>query len=81
MKKSLEDIRDELEIEIDTARALFEIMLLINKCCSSSEKNETTFGSFENAFSLLSDTSEVHVRNLDSIANCLADPDNDLKNE
>lgn len=79
MKKNLEDIRDELETEIDTARALFEIMLLISKCCSSREKNETTFGSFENAFSLLSDTSAVHVRNLDSIANYLTDLYNDLK--
>lgn len=79
MKKNLEEIREELETEIDTARALFEIMTLIHTGSYSFEKNEITFETVKNAFFLFSRISFEHVRNLDDIANGLIDFENDLK--
>lgn len=79
MKKNLEDIREELETEIDTARALAEIMILLNAGSYSFEKNEITFESVKNAFWLISEISLEHVRNLDTVANELVDFHNDLK--
>lgn len=61
MKKNLEEIREELETEIDTARALFEIMMLIHTGSYSFEKNEITFKSVKNAFFLFSQISLEHV--------------------
>lgn len=81
MKKNLEEIREELETEIDTARALFEIMTLIHTGSYSFEKNEITFESVKNAFSLFSQISFEHVHSLDTIANELIDFHNDLKNK
>lgn len=79
MKKNLEEIREELETEIDTARALFEIMTLIHTGSYSFEKNEITFETVKNAFFLFSRISFEHVQNLDHIANGLIDFENDLK--
>lgn len=79
MKKNLEEIREELEAEIDTAKALFEIMTLIHTGSYSFEKNEVTFETVKNAFFLFSQISFEHVRNLDDIANGLIDFENDLK--
>lgn len=79
MKKNLEEIREELEIETDTARGLFEVMMLIHTGSYSFEKNEITFESVKNAFYLFSQISLEHVRNLDSITNELIDFYNDLK--
>ncbi len=81
MKKNLEEIREELETEIDTARALFEIMTLIHTGSYSFEKNEIIFKSVKNAFSLFSQISLEHVHSLDTIANELIDFHNDLKNK
>lgn len=81
MKKNLEEIREELEAEIDTAKALFEIMTLIHTGSYSFEKNEITFETVKNAFFLFSQISFEHVRNLDDIANGLIDFENDLKNK
>lgn len=81
MKKNLEEIREELETEIDTARALFEIMTLIHTGSYSFEKNEITFKSVKNAFFLFSQISLEHVHSLDTIANELIDFHNDLKNK
>ena len=79
MKKNLEDIREDLEIEIDTAKALAEIMLLLHAGSYSFEKNEITFESVKNAFWMISQVSMEHVRNLDAVANELVDFHNDLK--
>ena len=81
MKNNLEEIREELEAEIDTARALFEIMTLIHTGSYSFEKNEITFESVKNAFFLFSQISFEHVHSLDTIANELIDFHNDLKNK
>ncbi|MCI9408612.1 MAG: hypothetical protein HFJ89_02225 [Oscillospiraceae bacterium] len=81
MKKNLEEIREELETEIDTARALFEIMTLIHTGSYCFEKNEITFESVKNAFFLFSQISLEHVHSLDTIANELIDFHNDLKNK
>lgn len=79
MKKNLKEIREELETEIGTARALFEIMTLIHTGSYSFEKNEITFKSVKNAFFLFSQISFEHVQSLDHIANGLIDFENDLK--
>lgn len=79
MKKNLEELREELEIEIDTAHGLFEIMTLIHAGSYSFDQNEITFESVKNAFFLFSQVSLEHVRNLDTIANGLIDIYNDLK--
>lgn len=79
MKKNLEDIREELETEIDTARALAEIMILLHAGSYSFEKNEVTFDTVKNAFFLFSQISLEHVRSLDMIADGLIDIYNDLK--
>ncbi len=81
MKKNLEEIREELEAEIDTARALFEIMTLIHTGSYIFEKNEITFESVKNSFFLFSQISFEHVHSLDTIANELIDFHNDLKNK
>ncbi len=81
MKKNLEEIREELEAEIDTARALLEIMTLIHTGSYSFEKNEITFESVKNSFFLFSQISFEHVHSLDTIANELIDFHNDLKNK
>lgn len=79
MKKNLDDIREELEIEIDTGRALAEIMTLLHAGSYSFEKNEITFESVKNVFWLISEIADNHVRSLDTVANELVDFHNDLK--
>lgn len=79
MKKNLEDIREELEIEIDTAKALAEIMTLLHAGSHSFDKYEVTFNTVKNAFWLISEITEDHVRHLDTVANELIDFHNDLK--
>lgn len=76
MKKTLDDIRQELEVEIDTAEGLSEIMLLIH---TSTQSLDITFEKIANAFYLIIQLFEEHVRNLDHIASGLVDLDNDLK--
>ncbi|MDE5860174.1 MAG: hypothetical protein K2H23_07330 [Oscillospiraceae bacterium] len=79
MKKNLEDIREEPETEIDTAKALAEIMLIIHTGSRSFDKCEVTFESVKNAFWLISEITSEHVRSLDTPANELVDFQNDLK--
>lgn len=81
MKQNLEEIRQNLEDEIDTARALSEFMTLIHAGAYSFEKNEITFKNVKNAFSLFSQISSEHVHNLDMIADRLIDFYNDMKSE
>lgn len=81
MKKNLEDIREKLEIEIDVANALAEIMLLIRTGSYSFDKNEITFEDVKNAFWLTAEISEKHARDLDTIANELIDFYNDTRNK
>ena len=79
MKKNLDDIREELETELDTAQGLSEIMLLIHTGARCFEREEITFENVKNAFYLLAQLFEEHARNLDAIADKLVDFDNDLK--
>lgn len=76
MKKILDDIRQEVEAELDLAEALSEIMLLIH---TGTQNRDVTFENFGNAFSLVVQLLDEHVRNLDDIANGLIDFENDLK--
>lgn len=79
MKKNLDDIRENLEIEIDTAKALSEIMVLLHASSRSFDQNEITFNAVKNVFELISEIADNHVRNLDTVANELVDFHNDLK--
>lgn len=79
MKKNFEDIRDELENEIDTAQGLSEIMLLIHTGTYGFEKNGITFQSVSRAFSLIAKLFDEHVRNLDMLANELVNFQNELE--
>ncbi|MDE6745525.1 MAG: hypothetical protein K2J72_02675 [Oscillospiraceae bacterium] len=79
MKKNLDDIRENLEIEIDTAKALSEIMVLLHAGSHSFDQNEITFNAVKNVFELISEIADNHVRNLDTVANELVDFHNDLK--
>lgn len=79
MKKTLEDIREELEIEIDDAQGLSEIMLLIHTGSRSFDKDGITFQSVKSAFSLIAKLFDEHVQNLNTLANELVDFHNDLK--
>lgn len=76
MKKDLDKIRQELEVEIDTAEGLSEIMLLIH---TGTQNLDITFEKIASAFYLIVQLFEEHVRNLDHIANGLVDLDNDLR--
>lgn len=76
MKKILDDIRQEVEAELDLAEALSEIMLLIH---TGTQNRDVSFENFGNAFSLVVQLLDEHVQNLDHIANGLIDFENDLK--
>lgn len=76
MKKDLDKIRQELEVEIDTAEGLSEIMLLIH---TGTQNLDITFEKIASAFYLIVQLFEEHVSNLDHIANGLVDLDNDLR--
>ena len=73
MKKNLENIRDELLKEIETARALTEAMILIHTGAYSFEQYQVTFETVQNFFCLLARISEKHVNNLDILTDDLAD--------
>ena len=79
MKKNLEDIREDLEIEIDTAQGLSEIMLIIGANSRSFERNGITFENISSAFSLIAKLFDEHVQNLNTLANKLVDFHNDIK--
>ena len=79
MKKSLEDIRDELENEVETAKALTEVMILIHTGAYSFEQYEVTFETVQSLFCLMAKISEKHVRNLDILTDDLADFSNEIK--
>ncbi len=79
MKNNLEDIRNKLENELDTAKGLSEIMLLISAGISGYERNGITFKTVSNAFCLIAGICDSHVQSLDSLANELIDFQNDIK--
>lgn len=79
MKKSLEDIRDKLENEVETAKALTEVMILIHAGSYSLDQYEVMFETVHNFFGLMAKISEEHVRNLDILTDDLMDFHNDLK--
>lgn len=81
MKKNLDDIRQELEIEIDTAEGLSEIMLIIHAGANSLDRKDITFKKVSEAFLLIAQLLDEHTQNLDNVANGLVDFDNDLKNQ
>lgn len=81
MKKNLEDIRDKLENEVETAKALAEVMVLIHTGAYSFDRYEVTFENFQNFFGLMAEISEKHVNNLDILTDDLMDFSNDLKNK
>lgn len=79
MKKTLEDIRDELEDEIYIAESLSEIMLLLHTGIHGFARNGITFEKVSGAFSLIAKISDEHVRSLNGLANALIDFQNDLQ--
>lgn len=79
MKKTLEDIRDELENEVETAKALTEVMILIHTGAYSFDNYEVTFETVQNFFCLMAKISEKHVNKLDILTDNLTDFNNDLK--
>ncbi len=79
MKNNLEAIRDKLENELDTAKGLSEIMLLIHTGICGYERNGITFKTVNNAFCLIAGICDSHVQSLDSLANELIDFQNDIK--
>ncbi len=79
MKNSLEDIRDELENEVETAKALTEVMILVHTGAYGFDQYEVTFESVQNLFGLMAKISEKHVNSLDILTDELTDFQNDLK--
>ncbi len=79
MKNNLEAIGEKLETEIETAKGLSEIMLLIHAGTGGYERNGITFESVNNAFSLILKIFYDHVQSLDLLANDLVDACNELK--
>lgn len=79
MKKSLEDIRNELENEVETAKALTEVMILIHTGAYSFDNYEVMFETVQNFFGLMAKISEKHVNKLDILTDNLTDFNNELK--
>ncbi|MDE7279457.1 MAG: hypothetical protein K2N26_07010 [Oscillospiraceae bacterium] len=79
MKKNLEDIRDKLENEVETAKALAEAMILIHAGSYSFDQYEVMFENVQHFFGLMVEISENHVRSLDILTDDLTDFHNDLK--
>lgn len=79
MKKTLEDIRDELVNEVETAKALNEVMILIHTGAYSFDNYEITFETVQNFFGLMAKISEKHVNKLDIMTDDLADFSNEIK--
>lgn len=78
MKKTLDDIRQEVEAELDLAEGLSEIMMIIYAGSKSFERNDITFEKISGSFGLIAQLLDEHVRKLDHIANGLIDFENDL---
>lgn len=81
MKKNLEDIVNALESEIETAKALSQVMILIHAGSYSIDTYEIKFAEIQNFFGLMSKISEKHANNLDILTDELIDFSNDLKNK
>lgn len=81
MKKTLDDIRQELEVEIDLAGGLSEIMLMVCTGSKSFDRHDVTFENTSSAFCLITELLENHVQSLNDIANRLIDFENDLKSK
>ena len=79
MKKTLDDIRQELEVEIDTAEGLSEIMLIIHAGAHNLDRKDISFKKVSEAFLLIAQLLEEHTNCLNNVANGLVDFDNDLK--
>ncbi len=79
MKNNLEAIGEKLETELETAKGLSEIMLLIHAGTGGYERNGITFESVNNAFGLILKIFYDHVQSLDLLANDLVDACNELK--
>lgn len=81
MKKNLSDIRDTLENEVETAKALTEVMILIHTGAYSFDQYEVTFETVQNFFGLMAEISKKHVNNLDIMIDDLTDINSELKNK
>ena len=79
MKKNLEDIREELENEVETAKALNEVMILIHTGAYSFDNYEVKFETVQNLFGLMAKISKKHVNKLDILTDDLADFQKDIK--
>ncbi len=79
MKKPLENIRNERENEVETAKALTEVMILIHTGAYSFDNYEVTFETVQNFFCLMAKISEKDVNKLDILTDNLTDFNNDFK--
>jgi len=79
MNHTFEAIGEKLDNEIETAKGVYEIMLLICAGTNGFERNGITFQTVNSALSLISKVFNYHVQSLDSLANELVDFQNDLK--
>ncbi|MCM1024011.1 MAG: hypothetical protein NC395_08150 [Prevotella sp.] len=79
MKKNLEEIRDELITETETAKAISEVMILLRTGVYGFEQHGVGFETVQNAFGLMAEVSETHANKLDILTDDLTDLQNDLK--
>lgn len=79
MKKNLEDIRNKLEDEVQTAKALTEAIILIHTGSYSFDQYEVMFETVQNFFGLMAKISEKHVNTLDILTDDITDICNELK--
>lgn len=80
MKKNLEDIRNKLEDEVRTAKALTEAIILIHTGSYGFDQYEVMFETVQNFFGLMAKISEKHVNTLDILTDDITDFCNALKN-
>lgn len=79
MKKNLEDIRNKLEDEVHTAKALTEAIVLIHTGSCSFDLHEVMFETVQDFFGLIAEISEKHVNTLEILTDDITDFCNDLK--
>lgn len=79
MKNNLDDIRNKLENEAETAKSLTEVMMLIHAGAYSLDQYEVMFENVQHFFGLMAEVSENHARSLDIMIDDLTDLNNDLK--
>ena len=79
MKKTLEDVRNKLEDEVQTAKALTEALIIIHTGSYSIDQYEVMFETVQNFFGLMAKISEKHAGKLDILIDDITDICNDLK--